>query len=60
MCLRTLKELACYHHKEAGSGRVGLGSHAAGFRDPDGNFHDGILGQFLRSLLQLLLFEDYR
>ncbi|KAH9602259.1 hypothetical protein KSS87_015420 [Heliosperma pusillum] len=58
-CLRALKALASHHHKETISGKVGLGSHANGFRDSDGKFQEGILSRFLPSLLQLLLFEDY-
>lgn len=54
MCLGALKALAAYHFREMAAGRQGLGSHAAG----NGNLQEGILSQFLRSLLQLLLFED--
>lgn len=60
MCLKVLKALASYHYKETSSGQIGLGSHASGFKDSDGRFQEGILSRFLRSLLQLLLFEDYR
>lgn len=60
MCLRALRALASYHHKETSAGKVGLGSHAAGLKDPGGNFQEGILSRFLRSVLQLLLFGDYR
>ncbi|XP_030503962.2 uncharacterized protein LOC115719167 isoform X1 [Cannabis sativa] len=49
MCLRSLRAIASYHYADTNGGRLGLGSNAA----------EGILGQFLRSLLQLLLFEDY-
>ncbi|XP_058101583.1 uncharacterized protein LOC131245863 isoform X3 [Magnolia sinica] len=59
MCLSALNALASYHYKERSAGRDGLGAHAAGFEDPNGNFHEGILSQFLQSLLRLLLFEDY-
>lgn len=60
MCLRALRALASYHYKETGAGKVGLGAHASGVKDSNGNPQEGILSQFLRSLLQLLLFEDYR
>lgn len=60
MCLKVLKALASYHYKETSIGKIGLGSHASGFKDSDGKFQEGILSRFLRSLLQLLLFEDYR
>lgn len=59
MCLRSLKALASYHLKETGAGKVGLGSHASDYNDPNGNLQEGILSQFLRLLLQFLLFEDY-
>ncbi|GFP96740.1 exportin-4 [Phtheirospermum japonicum] len=59
MCLRSVKALACHHYKDRGAGKVGLGSHATSYNEPDGKYHEGILGRFLRSLLQLLLFEDY-
>ncbi|XWS58409.1 hypothetical protein CRYUN_Cryun08bG0031600 [Craigia yunnanensis] len=55
MCLGALKALASYHYREMCAGKTGLGSHAAG----QGNLPEGIFSRFLRSLLQLLLFEDY-
>ncbi|KAK7337953.1 hypothetical protein VNO77_18547 [Canavalia gladiata] len=58
-CLRALQALASYHYKETGNGNVGLGAHAMGLKDSSGNFREGFLSRFLRSLLQLLLFEDY-
>ncbi|KAH7867446.1 hypothetical protein Vadar_033517 [Vaccinium darrowii] len=58
MCLRALKALASYHYKETGAGKVGLGSQATIYTEPDGKLQDGILSRFLRLLLQLLLFED--
>ncbi|XP_048236240.1 exportin-4 isoform X1 [Ricinus communis] len=59
MCLRALKALASFHYKETRAGKIGLGSHAMNFKDPQGNLQEGILSRFLRLLLQLLLFEDY-
>ncbi|XP_071700961.1 uncharacterized protein [Rutidosis leptorrhynchoides] len=59
MCLRSLRALAFYHYKEKGSGRDGLGPHATSYNDAGGILQDGILSRFLRSLLQLILFEDY-
>ncbi|XP_061366360.1 uncharacterized protein LOC133309585 isoform X2 [Gastrolobium bilobum] len=58
-CLRALQALASYHYKEIGTGNIGLGAHAMGLKDSSGNFQEGLLSRFLRSLLQLLLFEDY-
>lgn len=60
MCLRALKALASFHYKEMSAGKIGLGAHAAGLKDSNGNPQEGILSQSLCSLLQLLLFEDYR
>ncbi|KAD7477480.1 hypothetical protein E3N88_00616 [Mikania micrantha] len=59
MCLRSLRALAFYHYSEREGGRDGLGPHATSHKDANGNFQDGILSKFLRSLLQLVLFEDY-
>ncbi|KAM0005333.1 putative armadillo-like helical, exportin [Helianthus debilis subsp. tardiflorus] len=59
MCLRSLRALAFYHYNEREGGRDGLGPHATSYKDADGNFQDGILSKFLRSLMQLILFEDY-
>ncbi|XP_025983755.1 exportin-4 isoform X2 [Glycine max] len=58
-CLRALQALASYHYKETGSGNIGLGAHTVGHKDSSGNVQEGLLNRFLRSLLQLLLFEDY-
>lgn len=59
MCLRSLSALALFHYKERGGGRDGLGPHATTYKDANGNLQDGILSRFLRSLMQLILFEDY-
>ncbi|WOG81788.1 hypothetical protein DCAR_0100939 [Daucus carota subsp. sativus] len=59
MCLRALNALASYHFKETAAGKVGFGSHAAGYKDPNGKMQEGILSQFTQLLLQFLLFEDY-
>lgn len=53
-CLRALQALASYHYKETGNGNIGLGAHSSG------ETQEGLLSRFLRSLLQLLFFEDYR
>ncbi|CAL5194582.1 unnamed protein product [Lathyrus oleraceus] len=52
-CLRALQALASYHYKETGNGNIGLGAHSSG------ETQEGLLSRFLRSLLQLLFFEDY-
>lgn len=62
MCLKALKSLASYHLKEIGAGKIGLGSQVITRKDAsDGEaVQEGVLSGFLKSLLQLLLFEDYR
>ncbi|CAN4115669.1 unnamed protein product [Withania somnifera] len=60
LCLRAIKGLASFHYKQKSAGKVGLGHHASGYKDQTGSFQEGILSQFLRSLLQFLLFQDYR
>ncbi|KAG6402179.1 hypothetical protein SASPL_139054 [Salvia splendens] len=60
LCLRSIKALASHHYKDRVAGKIGLGSHASSYKDPEGNIREGILSQFLRSLLKLLLFDDYR
>ncbi|KAL9165123.1 hypothetical protein ABFS82_06G150000 [Erythranthe guttata] len=59
LCLRAVKALASHHYKDRGAGKIGLGSHATSYNDPNGNFHESVLSRLLRSLMQLLLFEDY-
>jgi len=59
-CLRALQALASYHYKETGNGNIGLGAHAMGLKDSSGEVQEGLLSRFLRSLLQLLFFDDYR
>ncbi|VFQ63871.1 unnamed protein product [Cuscuta campestris] len=59
MSLQAVNALASYHYKERGAGKIGLGSRAAASTDSAGNLQEGILSNFLRSLLQFLLFEDY-
>ncbi|OVA13652.1 Importin-beta [Macleaya cordata] len=60
MCLGAVSALASFHYKEIHAGKEGLGLHAAGRNDPNGKLQEGFLSRFLQSLLQLLLFEDYR
>lgn len=57
MCLRAVYALASYHYKRRNAGREGLGAHAI---DSQGTVQESILRHFLRMLLQLLLFEDFR
>lgn len=61
MCLKALKALASYHFKEITSGKLGLGSQVITRKDLGESeaVQEGVLSGFLKSLLQLLLFEDY-
>ncbi|XP_051116281.1 uncharacterized protein LOC127241331 isoform X2 [Andrographis paniculata] len=59
LCLQAIKALASFHYKEVSAGKVGLGSNTTSCKDTDGRIHEGILSQFLRKLLQLLLFDEY-
>ncbi|XP_038877264.1 exportin-4 [Benincasa hispida] len=61
MCLKALKSLASYHLKEIAAGKIGLGSQVITRKDvSEGEaVQEGVLSGFLKSLLQLLLFEDY-
>lgn len=59
-CLRAVNALASYHYKERNAGNEGLGAQATGSHGSNGKLQDSILSHFLRLLLQLLLFEDFR
>lgn len=60
MCLKALKSLASYHLKEIAAGNLGLDSQVITRKDVGEAVQEGVLSGFLKSLLQLLLFEDYR
>lgn len=60
MCLKALNSLATYHLKEIAAGNLGLGSQVITRKDVGEAVQEGVLSGFLKSLLQLLLFEDYR
>ncbi|XP_022933418.1 exportin-4 isoform X1 [Cucurbita moschata] len=59
MCLKALKSLASYHLKEIAAGNLGLDSQVITRKDVGEAVQEGVLSGFLKSLLQLLLFEDY-
>ena len=59
--LTALNAIAFYHYHAICKGEEGLGFHAIGASDNNGAVqHEGVLAHFLRSLMQYLLFEDYR
>ncbi|KAH7284313.1 hypothetical protein KP509_34G048300 [Ceratopteris richardii] len=59
MSLTALNAIAFYHYQAMCKAQEGLGQHALEYYDNDGIRHEGVLAQFLRSLLQHLLFDNY-
>ncbi|KAF6989013.1 hypothetical protein CFC21_006411 [Triticum aestivum] len=59
-CLTAVNALASYHFKERLGGRGGLGSQVMESDGSNGKLQESISSHFLRLLLQLLLFEDFR
>ncbi|XP_020178756.1 uncharacterized protein [Aegilops tauschii subsp. strangulata] len=59
-CLTAVNALASYHFKERLGGRGGLGSQVMESEGSNGKLQESISSHFLRLLLQLLLFEDFR
>jgi hypothetical protein len=59
-CLTAVNALASYHFKERLGGRGGLSSQLMESERLNGKLHESISSHFLRLLLQLLLFEDFR
>nr|XP_010934314.3 LOW QUALITY PROTEIN: exportin-4-like [Elaeis guineensis] len=59
-CLSAVNALASYHYKERNAGKEGLGAQTTDSHGLNGNLQDSILSHFLKLLLQLLLFEDFR
>jgi hypothetical protein len=60
MSLTALNALAFYQYQAICRGQEGLGVHAVASSRPDGTVKEGVLAHFLRSVMQFLLFEDYR
>lgn len=60
MSLTALNAVAFYHYHAVCRGQEGLGAHALSTPGPDGAPKEGVLAHFLRSVMQFLLFEDYR
>lgn len=59
-CLRAVNALASYHYKEKIAGKEGLGAKALSSEESNGEFQQSILSYFLRLLIQLLLYQDFR
>lgn len=59
MSLTTLNAIAFYHYQAVCRGQEGLGVHALSIQNAQG-VKEGVLDHFLRSVMQFLLFEDYR
>lgn len=59
-CLTAINALASYHFKERLGGRGGLSSQLMESEGSNGKLQESISSHFLRLLLQLLLFEDFR
>ena len=59
-CLSAVNALASYHFKEIIGGRGGLSSQLMESEGSNGKVQESISSHFLRLLLQLLLFEDFR
>lgn len=60
MCLRAVAALSSHHYRERSRGEEGLGAHAVSSYGPEGMLQEGFLSHFLRLLLHLILFEDFR
>ncbi|XP_020582080.1 uncharacterized protein LOC110025771 [Phalaenopsis equestris] len=57
MCLRAINALASYIYREKAAGREGLAERIVDLND---RLQENISSHFLRSLLQLILYEDFR
>lgn len=60
MSLTALNAVAFYHYQAICRGHEGLGVHAISTQDATGVMKEGVLDHFLRSVMQFLLFDDYR
>ena len=60
MSLTTLNAIAFYHYQAICRGQEGLGVHAQNIQNGHGVVKEGVLDHFLRSVMQFLLFDDYR
>lgn len=60
MSLTTLNAVAFYHYQAICRGQEGLGVHVHSIQNAHGAVTEGVLDHFLRSVMQFLLFDDYR
>jgi hypothetical protein len=60
MSLTALNAVAFYHYQAICRGQEGLGVHVLSIQDAQGVVKEGVLAHFLRSVMQFLLFDDYR
>ncbi|KAG0452921.1 hypothetical protein HPP92_025585 [Vanilla planifolia] len=58
--LRAINALASYHFREQAVGRGGLPTHMVDSSCPDWRIQENICSHFLRLLVQLVLYEDFR
>lgn len=60
MSFTALNAVAFYHYQAICRGQEGLGVHALSIQNAHGVVKEGVLDHFLRSVIQFLLFDDYR
>lgn len=59
-CLSAVNALASYHFKQRSAGKEGLSAQTVESQGSNGKLQESIASHFLRLLMQLLLFEDFR
>lgn len=59
-CLSAVNALASYHFKQRSAGKEGLNAQTVESQGSNGKLQESITSHFLRLLMQLLLFEDFR
>lgn len=60
MCLRAINALASFLYRDKTAGREGLVARTVDSKGSNGELQENISSHFLRLLLQLILFEDFR
>ncbi|XP_020678770.1 exportin-4 [Dendrobium catenatum] len=60
MCLRAINALASFLYRDKTVGREGLVARTVDSKGSNGELQENISSHFLRLLLQLVLFEDFR
>ncbi|KAJ3682348.1 hypothetical protein LUZ60_014921 [Juncus effusus] len=59
-CLAAINALASFHFKERSSAKEGLSPQILEIEGPNGKLQETVSSHFLRLLLQILIFEDFR